>query len=100
MGSEALAFQLIWSQPSIKMILKVPIVAQQKQIRLISMRMQVQNLALLKASGVAQSYSVGHTCISDLASLRLWRKPAATAPIEPLAWELSYATPVALKKRF
>ena len=28
----------------------------------------------------------------------LWRKPAATAPIQPLAWELPYATDAALQK--
>ena len=29
----------------------------------------------------------------------LWCRPAAAAPIPPLAWELSYAAGVALKKR-
>jgi len=28
---------------------------------------------------------------SDPALLGLWYRPAATAPIQPLAWELSYA---------
>ena len=30
--------------------------------------------------------------------LWLWHKPAATAPIRPLAWERPYAVVVALKK--
>mgnify|MGYP001470762114 CR=1 FL=1 len=29
--------------------------------------------------------------VNDLALLFLWRRPAATAPIRPLAWEPSYA---------
>ena len=29
----------------------------------------------------------------------LWRRPAATAPIRPLAWELPYAVGAALKKQ-
>ena len=31
--------------------------------------------------------------------LWLWRRPAATAPIRPLAWEHPYATGVALKRQ-
>ena len=31
--------------------------------------------------------------------LRLWRRPAAAAPIQPLAWERPYAESVALKKK-
>ena len=34
---------------------------------------------------------------SDLALLWLWCRPAATAPIRPLAWEPPYAAGVALK---
>ena len=34
----------------------------------------------------------------DHALLRLWCRPAAAALIRPLAWELPYATEVALKK--
>ena len=37
-------------------------------------------------------------CIKDLTLLWLWCRPAAIAPIRPLAWELPYATPVTLKK--
>ena len=36
--------------------------------------------------------------VKDLALLWLWYRPAAVAPIQPLAWELPYAMVVALKK--
>ena len=49
-------------------------------------------------SGVAMSCGVGQRRSSDLALLWLWRRPAAVAPIGPLAWELPYAAGVALKK--
>ena len=35
--------------------------------------------------------------VKDLALLWLWRRPAATAPIGPLAWAPPYAMGVALK---
>ena len=35
----------------------------------------------------------------DLALLRLWCRPTATALIGPLAWEPPYAAGVALKKK-
>ena len=41
---------------------------------------------------------VGHSCSSDLVLLQLWHGMAAVAPIRPLAWELPYASDVALKK--
>ena len=34
---------------------------------------------------------MGHRCGSDPALLWLWRRPVATAPIQPLAWEPPYA---------
>ena len=37
-------------------------------------------------------------CVKDLALLWLWRRPAATALIRPLAWEPPYAMGVALEK--
>ena len=37
--------------------------------------------------------------VKDLALLLLWCRPAATAPIGPLAWEPPYAVSVALKKK-
>ena len=40
----------------------------------------------------------GRRCSSDLVLLWLWCRPAATAPIGPLAWEPPYATSAALEK--
>ena len=37
------------------------------------------------------SCGVGHRCGSDLVLLWLWGRPAATAPIRPLAWAPPYA---------
>ena len=37
------------------------------------------------------SCGVGYRCGSDPALLWLWRRPVATAPIGPLAWEPPYA---------
>ena len=45
------------------------------------------------------SYGVGHRCGWDLALLGLWRKPAATFPFWPLAWEPPYAMALALKRQ-
>ena len=42
-------------------------------------------------------YGVGHRCSSDLVLLWLWRRPEATDPTRPLAWEPPYAANVALK---
>ena len=61
-------------------MLGVPIVAQWKQIRLGTMRLQVRSLASL--SGL----------------LWLWGRLAAVALIRPLAWEPPCATGVALRK--
>ena len=64
----------------------VPVVAQQKQILLGTMRLQVRSLA-------------------SLSGLRIWRcrelwcRPAAVAQIQPLAWEPPYAMAVALKSK-
>ena len=44
------------------------------------------------------SCGTGLRCDSDLVLLWLWCRPAAAVPIQPLAWELPYATDVALKK--
>ena len=44
------------------------------------------------------SYGVGHKCGSDPALLWLWRRPAATVPVRPLAWEPPYALGTALEK--
>ena len=37
--------------------------------------------------------------VKDLVLLWLWRRPAATAPIQPLAWERPHASGTALKKK-
>ena len=60
--------------------------AQQKRIRLGTMRLWVQSLA----------------CISGLriqCCHELWRRPAAVPLIGPLAWEPPYATGAALKRK-
>ena len=44
------------------------------------------------------SYSVGGRHGSDPTLLWLWHRPAAIAPIQPLAWELPYAVRAALKR--
>ena len=46
----------------------------------------------------ALSCGVGCRRGSDTALLWLWRRPAATAPIRPLAWEPPYAVGAALEK--
>ena len=45
------------------------------------------------------SCGVGRTHSSDLMLLWLWRQLAAVAAIQPLAWELPYATGAALKSK-
>ena len=44
------------------------------------------------------SCGVGHRRSLDPALLWLWRRPVATAPIRPLAWEPLYAEEAALEK--
>ena len=45
------------------------------------------------------SYGLDHRCHSDPELLWLWHRQAATALIQPLAWEAPYATGVALKDK-
>ena len=45
------------------------------------------------------SCGVGCRCDSDPMLLWLWCRPAAVAPIGPLAWELPYAPGVAFKRK-
>ena len=45
------------------------------------------------------SCGLGCRCGSDLPWLWLWHRLAAVAPIQPLAWELPYATGAALKRK-
>ena len=77
----------------------VPVMAQWKRIWLVSMRTQVRSLASVSGlrTGVAVVCVVGCRGGSDLALLWLRRRPAATPPTGPLAWEPPYATGVALK---
>ena len=51
-----------------------------------------------EGSGVAMSCGIGHRRGSNLVWLWLWQRPAAVAPIQPLAGELPYAMGAALKK--
>ena len=51
-----------------------------------------------EGSGIAMSSGVGQRYGSDPALLWLWCRLAATAPIQPLAWELPYAKGAALKR--
>ena len=52
----------------------------------------------VKASGFAVTCGTGRRLGLDPTWLWLWCRPAATAPFQPLAWELPYATDVALKR--
>ena len=65
------------------------------------MKTHVQSLALLSGLSicVAMSCGVGHRHGLKPTLLWLWRKPAAVASIQPLAWELPHASSVALKKK-
>ena len=53
----------------------------------------VKDLALPASCGVGRRHG------SDLALLCLWHRPAATAQIQLLAWELPYAAGEALKSK-
>ena len=53
----------------------------------------------VKISNIALSCGMGHRLSLDLALLCLWHRPAAVAPIQPLAWERPYAMGVGLKKQ-
>ena len=79
----------------------VPVVAQQKRIWLVSMRMWVQSLATLSGSGIrgCRELWCRSQASSDPLLLWLWYRPAAVAPIQPLAWELPYADGAALKSK-
>ena len=52
-----------------------------------------------RGSCIAVSCGVGHRCGLDLALLWLWCRLAAATLIQSLAWELPYASGVALKKK-
>ena len=70
--------------------------------QLVSMRMQVRSLASL----IGLRIQCGHElwCRSQMRLggftwLWLWCRPAAAVAIQPLAWELPYATGAALKRQ-
>ena len=75
---------LRWGVKNEKTNLGIPIVAQWKQIWLLSKGLQVPYLALF--SGLR----IWHCC-------KLCCRPVATAPIRPLAWESPYVAGAALK---
>ena len=58
----------------------------------------VKDLALPQVVQVASSCA-GRRGSLDPALLWLWSRPTAAALIQPLAWELPYATDVALKRK-
>ena len=80
---------------------RVPIVAQQKQIQLGSMRTWVRTLASLSGLRIwrCQDCGVGYRHASDPALLWLWCRPAAVAPTQPLGFELPYPPGAAMKKK-
>ena len=65
------------------------------------MRTQVLLLALLSGLRIWHCHGLwcSHKRSSDLALLWLWYRPAATALIQFLAWELPCATGVALERQ-
>ena len=69
--------------------------------QLVSMKIQVQSLALLSGLRICIGTSCGvdRECSSDLGLLWLRRGPEAATLIQPLAWEPPYAAGVALKKK-
>ena len=82
---------------------RVPIVAQQKGIRLGTMRLQVRFLALLSQLKIQHCRELWCRLQTWLRSHLqwLWHRPASVAPIRPQAWEPPYAMGVVwpLKKK-
>ena len=56
-------------------------------------------MASLSGLRIQRCCGVGCRLGSDLGLLWLWCRPAAAAPITPLAWELPYAAGVALQSK-
>ena len=86
-----------------KKINGIPIVTQRVEDPMLSLRMQVQSLALLSGLSIrcCMSCGVGWRCGSDpvLLWLWLWCRLAAVDLIWPLAWELPYAAGAAVKRK-
>ena len=71
-----------------------------KQIQLGTMRLWIPSLASLSALRIiAVSCGVGRRHSSDPVLLWPWCRPAAVAPIRPLAWESPYVAGGALKNK-
>ena len=79
----------------------IPIVAQQKRIQLVSMRMQVGSLPRSVDQGSGVAVSCGTVCRHDLdpVLLWLWCRLTAVAPTRPLPLEFAHATGMALKSK-
>ena len=75
--------------------------AQWEQIWLGSIRTQVQSLALLSGLRIQHCHELWCRSQKRLSPelLWLWCRPAAVAPIRPLAWEPPYAAGMALKRQ-
>ena len=58
-----------------------------------------EDLALLSGLRTWHCHGVDRRLCSDPTLLLLWRRLAATAPIQPLAWERPYAVGVTLKRQ-
>ena len=73
---------------SFRNCLGVPVLAQQKQIRLGTMRLPVQSWASLSGLRIQRCHELWWWSQTWLRSgvAWLWSRPAATAPIQPLAW--------------
>ena len=85
----------------LKIFWGVPIIAQQKQIYLASVRTQIPSLAFLGCLSIQRCHELwySHRHSLDPVLLWLWGRPAATALIWPLAWEPPYAVGAALKRQ-
>ena len=90
--------QILWSKLP---YLGVPIVAQQKQIQLVSMKMQFDPWPCSVGWESCIAMSCGVHCRYGSGPSLLWLecRPAAVAPIWPLAWELPYAEDAVLKNK-
>ena len=75
--------------------------AQQKRISLGTMRLQLQSLASLSGLRIWHYHELRYRSQTRFRSalLWLWHRPAAVAPIGPLAWEPPCAARAALKKQ-